>query len=127
MSRNRFDEEIKIQSDIFTQKLLDDVPELSCVAIIFGYQMPNHELTYAVTRGQNGPVNTPAEVIELLRQIWRTFKFHTDLSYDIIKGIDDHMLEQSRELANLQQQIKDAKQELGQLTSRTTTTDGNPG
>lgn len=110
--RKPFNEELVEQSQIFAKGVLNDIPELESIAIVFSYGFQSPNLPYAVVIGQNGELRQPVEIMHMSQQLAKTWNFQMQNAANCITNLDDYMQQKSAELKQLQDQINDAKQQL---------------
>lgn len=118
--RQPFNERINEEANNFARFIIDDVPELESVAIVFSYSIQSTDLPYAFVLGQTGPLRNPVEIIHMSQQLWRTLNFQLQNGYQCIKNVDEYMAAQAKELKKLQEEIDAAKRILTSLQSPAT-------
>lgn len=101
----------------FSRQLLDTIPELEAVAVVFSYTVNDKDLPFAVAMGQSGQLRSPPELIHISQQLWRVLNHHVNAAYQCITDVDGFMKEKAVELQKLQEQINAAKRELTSLTT----------
>jgi hypothetical protein len=69
--RKSFHQEVTDQSQEFAQQLMDEVPELLGVALVFAWDIPQEGFYPALIKGRNGPLQSPAEVMKMADQALR--------------------------------------------------------
>lgn len=112
-----FHEELTGCAQGFIRQMLDTVPEAESVAVVFSYAVPSDNLPFAVIMGQSGSAKTPAEIVHMAQQLWRTLDAQLQAAAQTIRNIDHHMAEQARTLKHLQDNIHAAHGELATLSA----------
>jgi|GEM_PF-4177820 len=116
---------------VFLKELLDEIPELESLGLVFSYSVLNTDLPYAIVMGQAGPLRSPAEIVHMSMQLWRTLNFQLTNGYECIKRLDQYMGEQGQSLQKIQEQIDAKQRELNgldaELTRRQNESEGSPG
>ncbi len=114
-----FNEALPEHAQAFAQYVLNEIPELEGIAIVFSYSLQGAaagaELPYAVVLGQNEALKTPVEIMHMCQQLWRTLNFQVQNGYRCVQSLDGYMKERVDELKQLQDQINAAKAELESL------------
>lgn len=110
--RPPFNEELQKMAEGFTQQMIDTIPELEAIAVVFSYGVPNPNLPYAVVRGQNGALRSPAEIVHMTQQLWQTLGFQLQNGMECIRLLDEYMKQKADELKQLQDQLNAVKQEV---------------
>ena len=119
--RKPFPEILAEHGQSFSRYLLDEVPEIEAVAIVFSYSLQSTDLPFAVVLGQNGPLTDPAEIVHMCQQLAKTWNHQMQNGHRCIAVLDDYMRERAVELKKLQDQIDAAQQQIATLQS------GSPG
>ncbi len=118
--RKPFHEALTEQAQAFAKVVLNDIPELESIAIVFSYGFQSPNLPFAVVLGQNGELRQPVEIMHMSQQLAKTWNFQMQSAGNCITNLDDYMQQKSRELKQLQDQINDAKQQLESSQPRNT-------
>ena len=129
--RKPFHDEAMERGTAFLQQILEDIPELESLGLVFSYSVLNKDLPYAIVMGQSGPLRSPAEIVHMSMQLWRTLNYQLTNGYECIKQLAGFMGEQGQKLQQLQEQIDAKHRELAgldaELTRRQNEAAGGPG
>lgn len=115
--RKPFNDELVETSQGFAQHMLDTIPELESIAIVFSYGVPNADLPYAIVLGQSQALKSPVEIVHMLTQLLRTFNYQMQNGYKCVQVLDGYMKEQADKLRDLQEQINAAEKRLANLNT----------
>jgi len=104
--------ELQTGASNYAGMILNNVPLVESVAIIFGYSIENQELPTAVVMGQSGNLTTPSEFVHMLIQLSKTTHAVTQQSFGVIRGLDQLMGEKANELQTIQNQTTELNEQI---------------
>ena len=108
-------EEATIRGKDFAEKLIEDVPELEAVAVVYSYAVNASDVPFAMVMGQSGPLRSPVEVMHMSNQMWRALAYQMDNAQQIIRSSDNYMKEQGQKLAKIQKELEAAEKRLREI------------
>lgn len=115
-----FHEVVTAESQAFAKFLLNTVPELESVALVFSYGFQSPDLPFAIVLGQNDGLKTPVEIIHMCQQLARTWNHQMQNGQRCIQLLDAYMGEKAKELKQLQEQINAINTQLASVSATDT-------
>ena len=88
-------------------ELLEAIPEVKSIAVIFDWNAGQSEFPYGMMIGAHGSVRLPGELHSMMLQTAKLVRHQSDVMAEILAGIDNVASELTEKVKKLNTEIKD--------------------